>query len=253
MDASYRRGGGGGGGGSAPRSVEDIFKDFRARRSAILRALTNDVEDFYAQCDPEKENLCLYGYANEVWEVALPAEEVPTELPEPALGINFARDGMHRRDWLALVAVHSDSWLVSVAFYYAARLNRNDRKRLFGMMNDLPTVYEVVSGSRQSKERDRSGMDNSSRNKLSSKHTSDVARVENNVKEADEGYDEDDGNHSETLCGTCGGIYSADEFWIGCDVCERWYHGKCVKITPAKADSIKQYKCPSCSSKRPRQ
>ncbi|XP_052154909.1 PHD finger protein ALFIN-LIKE 1 isoform X1 [Oryza glaberrima] len=280
MDASYRRDGrGGGGGGSAPRSVEDIFKDFRARRTAILRALTHDVEDFYAQCDPEKENLCLYGYANEAWQVALPAEEVPTELPEPALGINFARDGMNRRDWLALVAVHSDSWLVSVAFYYAARLNRNDRKRLFGMMNDLPTVYEVVSGSRQSKERDRSGMDNSSRNKISSKvtrispqfftisppimspdeqipssqHTSDVARVENNIKEADEGYDEDDGDHSETLCGTCGGIYSADEFWIGCDVCERWYHGKCVKITPAKADSIKQYKCPSCSSKRPRQ
>uniref|UniRef100_J3M483 PHD finger protein ALFIN-LIKE n=1 Tax=Oryza brachyantha TaxID=4533 RepID=J3M483_ORYBR len=256
MDASYRRGGGGGGGGgSAPRSVEEIFKDFRARRSAILRALTHDVEDFYAQCDPEKENLCLYGYANEAWEVALPAEEVPTELPEPALGINFARDGVNRRDWLALVAVHSDSWLVSVAFYYAARLNRNDRKRLFGMMNDLATVYEVVSGSRQSKERDRSGMDNSSsRNKMSSKHTSEVARVENNVREADEGYDEDDGDHAETLCGTCGGIYSADEFWIGCDICERWYHGKCVKITPVKAESIKQYKCPNCSTnKRPRQ
>jgi hypothetical protein len=28
-------------------------------------------------------NLCLYGYANEAWEVALPAEEVPTVLPEP--------------------------------------------------------------------------------------------------------------------------------------------------------------------------
>jgi hypothetical protein len=78
-------------------------------------------------------------------------------------------------------------------------------------------------------------------------------RVEHNAREADEGYDEDDGDHSETLCGTCGGIYSAEEFWIGCDVCERWYHGKCVKITPAKAESIKQYKCPSCSSKRPRQ
>ncbi|THU60545.1 hypothetical protein C4D60_Mb07t13910 [Musa balbisiana] len=57
----------------------------------------------------------------------------------------------------------------------------------------------------------------------------------------------------ETLCGTCGGSYSADEFWIACDVCERWFHGKCVKITPAKAESIKQYKCPSCSSKKGRQ
>lgn len=150
---------------------------------------------------------------------------------------------------------------------------------MFGMMNDLPTVFEVVSGGvKQSKERDRSSTDNSGRNKLSAKVTrihhcllpplllscydveldlslqqTSEPRLENNAREPDEGYDEDDGNHSETLCGTCGGIYSADEFWIGCDVCEKWYHGKCVKITPAKAESIKQYKCPSCcNTKRPR-
>lgn len=75
----------------------------------------------------EKENLCLYGHPNETWEVNLPAEEVPPELPEPALGINFARDGMNRRDWLSLIAVHSDCWLLSVAFYLGARLNRNER------------------------------------------------------------------------------------------------------------------------------
>lgn len=75
----------------------------------------------------EKENLCLYGHPNENWEVTLPAEEVPPELPEPALGINFARDGMNRRDWLSLVAVHSDSWLLSVAFYFGARFSRNER------------------------------------------------------------------------------------------------------------------------------
>ena len=46
------------------------------------------------------------------WTVDQPAEEVPAELPEPCLGINFARDGMLRRDWLALVAVHSDAWLL---------------------------------------------------------------------------------------------------------------------------------------------
>lgn len=69
----------------------------------------------------EKENLCLYGFPNEMWEVNLPAEEVPPELPEPALGINFARDGMQDKDWLSLVAVHSDAWLLSVAFYFGAR------------------------------------------------------------------------------------------------------------------------------------
>jgi len=63
---------------------------------------------------------------------------------------------------------------------------------------------------------------------------------------------EDEDEHGDTLCGSCGGNYNADEFWIGCDICERWYHGKCVKITPAKAESIKQYKCPSCSTKKSR-
>jgi hypothetical protein len=46
---------------------------------------------------------------------------VPPELPEPALGINFARDGMQEKDWLSLVDVHSDAWLLSMAFYFGAR------------------------------------------------------------------------------------------------------------------------------------
>jgi hypothetical protein len=75
----------------------------------------------------EKENLCLYGFPDEAWEVNLPAEEVPPELPEPALGINFARDGMLRKDWLSLVAVHSDAWLLAVSFYYGARFDKNER------------------------------------------------------------------------------------------------------------------------------
>ncbi|RVW32480.1 hypothetical protein CK203_081247 [Vitis vinifera] len=33
---------------------------------------------------------------------------------------------MNRKDWLSLVAVHSDSWLLSAAFYLGARLNRNE-------------------------------------------------------------------------------------------------------------------------------
>ena len=83
---------------SFPRSPEDIEQDFVKRRGGILRALTTgvcvwkgedraaqrmrrararalhlsvlqrsttlqhaDVEDFYQACDPEKDNLCLYG------------------------------------------------------------------------------------------------------------------------------------------------------------------------------------------------
>ncbi|XP_076953387.1 PHD finger protein ALFIN-LIKE 1-like [Bidens hawaiensis] len=235
---------------SSPRTVEDIFKDYSARRSGIVRALTDDVDEFYATCDPEKENLCLYGHPNETWEVTLPAEEVPPELPEPALGINFARDGMHRRDWLSLVAVHTDSWLLAVAFYFGARLNRNERKRLFSMINDLPTVFEVVTERKHVKD-NKPNVDNGNKARSSTKRTSD-GQAKSTPRAYDDSYAEEDDEHGETLCGSCGGNYSGDEFWIGCDICERWYHGKCVKITPAKAESIKQYKCPSCSTKKGR-
>lgn len=67
------------------------------------------------------------GNRNGSWSVELPAEEVPPELPEPCLGINFARDGMARKDWLALVAVHSDAWLMAVAFFYAVKLDAAGR------------------------------------------------------------------------------------------------------------------------------
>ncbi|GAB4819496.1 hypothetical protein N2152v2_006542 [Parachlorella kessleri] len=104
------------------------------------------VDNFYNQCDPGKENLCLYGYADGTYEVAPPCEEVPPEVPEPSLGINFARDGMERAAWLQLVAVHSDSWLAAISFYNGARLDQDGRRQLFNHMNKLPTVYEVVSG-----------------------------------------------------------------------------------------------------------
>ncbi|KAF8388766.1 hypothetical protein HHK36_025446 [Tetracentron sinense] len=122
-----------GGGQYNPRTVEEVFRDFKGRRAGMIKALTTDVEEFYAQCDPEKENLCLYGFPSEQWEVNLPAEEVPPELPEPALGINFARDGMQEKDWLSLVAVHSDAWLLAVAFYFGARFgfDKNDRYIFF--------------------------------------------------------------------------------------------------------------------------
>ena len=87
----------------------------------------------------------MYGHPNESWEVNLPAEEVPPELPEPALGINFARDGMQRKDWLSLVAVHSDCWLLSVSFYFGARLNRNERCVCILSLNSLTIYYSILN------------------------------------------------------------------------------------------------------------
>lgn len=67
------------------------------------------------------------GNRDGTWSVEMPVEEVPPELPEPCPGVNFARDGMQKRDWLALVAVHSDAWLLAVAFFYAANLDSTGR------------------------------------------------------------------------------------------------------------------------------
>ena len=81
----------------------------------------------------EKENLCLYVFPNEQWEVNLPTEKVPPELPEPTLGINFARDGMQEKDWLSLIVVHSDAWLLAVGFYFSAifGFDKADRSFIF--------------------------------------------------------------------------------------------------------------------------
>lgn len=128
-----------------PRTVEEIAADYAQRRSGLLKALTDEVDDFYPQCDPTKDNLCLYGTRDGSWTVDLPVEEVPAELPEPCLGINFARDGMQKRDWLALVAVHSDSWLMAVAFFYAVKLDAAGRMRLFKLINQHQTLFEIVS------------------------------------------------------------------------------------------------------------
>lgn len=259
-DMEGRGGGAGAGAPYSPRTVDEVFRDFKGRRAGMIKALSTDVEDFYEQCDPEKENLCLYGFPNEEWEVNLPAEEVPPELPEPALGINFARDGMQEKDFLSLVAVHSDAWLLSVAFYFGARFgfDKADRKRLFTLMNDLPTIFEVVTGSAKKQSKEKSSVTTNQsihRPKSSSKGRGSDSSKQSKVmpKDEDEGMDEeDDDDHSDTLCGACGENYASDEFWICCDICEKWFHGKCVKITPARAEHIKHYKCPSCSNKRVR-
>ncbi|XP_028190437.1 PHD finger protein ALFIN-LIKE 4-like isoform X2 [Glycine soja] len=240
------------------RSVEDVFEDFKGRRAGIIKALTTDVEDFYSQCDPEKENLCLYGSPNEQWEVNLPVEEVPPELPEPVLGINFARDGMQEKDWLSLVAVHSDTWLLALAFYFGARFgfDKTHRNRLFSMINELPTIFEVVTAKKQVKEKSSVSNNSGSKSKSNSKAASETQGRQSKPlqpKDEDEGLEEEDNDeHGDTLCGACSENYGTDEFWICCDICEKWFHGKCVKITPARAEHIKQYKCPSCSNKRAR-
>lgn len=238
---------------------------------------------FYELSNPERENLCLYGNPDATWEVDLPAEEVPPELPEPALGINFARNGMARADWLALVAVHSDTWLLAVAFYNGARLNKEGRERLFGMVNELPTCYEVVSGKAadvgdgggggggggggsgaaagsqgggggRGGGRGGGGGRPSKAQRVNEEATTAAeaaaaaavnAGDTGDAGVATEAYADGEGDP----CPNCGRVYAVGEFWIACDFCDAWYDGECVAMTPAKAQRMGKWKCPVCMNK----
>ncbi|XP_017244584.2 PHD finger protein ALFIN-LIKE 4 [Daucus carota subsp. sativus] len=169
---------------------------------------------------------------------------------------------MQEKDWLSLVAVHSDAWLLAVAFYFGARFgfDKADRKRLFNMINDLPSIYEVVTDVAKKQTKEKSAVSNHSSNKPKPNpkritEYQDKLPTGSLLKDDDEdedGLEEEEDEHGDALCGACGENYGQDEFWICCDICEKWFHGKCVKITPARAEHIKQYKCPSCSNKRAR-
>uniref|UniRef100_A0A803LUD1 PHD finger protein ALFIN-LIKE n=1 Tax=Chenopodium quinoa TaxID=63459 RepID=A0A803LUD1_CHEQI len=161
-------------------NLEQVFTNWQGRRAGLLKALTTEADDLYEKCDPEKLNLCLYGKPNGEWEVSLPSECLPPKLPDPTLGINFARDGIAKKvNWLKLVAVHSNAWLLSVAFHEGAS----------------------------------SGFD----------------KVDSDI---------------------------LDERLVLCDICEAWFHAKCVNMTPTVADDDhppEKYTCQSCKDEPPHQ
>ncbi|XP_071723947.1 PHD finger protein ALFIN-LIKE 4-like [Rutidosis leptorrhynchoides] len=204
-----------------PPTVEGVYSNFFARRAGIIKALRIDFQQFYDLCDPD---LCLYGLPNEQWEVCLPKEEIPAKLPQPVVGINHSRE---ENEWLIFVAMHSDAWLIALASFYGARarFSEADRKYLFYKINNLPIIVDVVSRS-QTKEKP-SISSHCSNNLLKGDSDSQHEMME----EKDDDDDEDEASHGDTYCSSCGDNYRLDEFWICCDLCERWFHGKCVNIT----------------------
>jgi hypothetical protein len=249
------------------RAPEDCFQDWKGRRRGILRALTTEVDKFWEVCDPSQENLCLYGLPDGSWAVDLPADEVPPEMPEPALGINFSRAGMERKAWLSLVAVHSDAWLMAVAFYNGARLTREGRAHLFELMNELPTCFEIVSGKatvggnknvvpakkRQApplarppaaEPRYRQSVPHHRTSSRPNRGRQEFDDEDEEVSEDEEGSAYQDGEGDP--CPNCGRVYRTGDFWIQCDFCDTWYDGKCVQMTPTKAQRMGKWRCPAC-------
>lgn len=60
----------------------------------------------------------------------------------------------------------------------------------------------------------------------------------------------DDCKHSretkELYC-LCRQPYDESQFYICCDKCQDWFHGRCVGVLQKEADNIDEYICPNCT------
>lgn len=44
----------------------------------------------------------------------------------------------------------------------------------------------------------------------------------------------------------CKQPYDESQFYICCDKCQDWFHGRCVGIVQSEAEFIDEYVCPAC-------
>ncbi|TVU19084.1 hypothetical protein EJB05_35216 [Eragrostis curvula] len=210
-------------------AIYQIFRQFSGRRAALIRAITRDEEEFSRKCNSSLESMCLYGHINGSWEVRVPELLAQPSLPEPMRGINLFRDNMEHVQWLQEVAKRCDSWLISLSFFVGANiLNANGRWMLFNHLNSLETVHEAF-------------LQSDTYHRL---HREEEVRPKRDV--GDEEVDDKD----DYFCDICGHPYHANGFWICCDLCGGWSHGRCVKVKPEQLECVKQYVCPECISER---
>lgn len=61
---------------------------------------------------------------------------------------------------------------------------------------------------------------------------------------------EDGGWAAYLACSFCTGAspFETAQFMIGCDGCDRWYHGPCVGVSKAQGDALNEYTCPACAA-----
>jgi hypothetical protein len=175
---------------------------------------------------------------------------------------------MKRQDWLSLVSVHSDSWLLAVAFFNGARLDAEGRRQLFNDINSLPTSYEIISGRAVANKPPGGGVQLGKRAAAGGSYPDGDAggrevkrgragaarRFAEPDDEAEEAEDDEggaNGGDGGEPCPNCGRLYRNGEFWIACDACDRWFDGKCQNMTAAKAERNPTWTCPFCAAVAP--
>ncbi|RLM97688.1 PHD finger protein ALFIN-LIKE 3-like [Panicum miliaceum] len=186
------------------------------------------------ECNAGSETLYLYGNSDGSWELRPPKLLIPPGQPDPRmLGVKLVRGDMKHPKWLRHIAMHCDAWLIRISFFLGANLGTRARQRLCAMINSLQTVHEKVAASD------------------TYHHICHLEKMSYRlvVAQNEEIEDVDEGCGTEpTICGSCGNRYHTNGFWICWDVCDRWFHGKCVKVTAAQAEHIDKYECPECCS-----
>ncbi|KAK8509109.1 hypothetical protein V6N11_049463 [Hibiscus sabdariffa] len=97
------------------------------------------------------------------------------------------------------------------------------------MINSLPTLCEIVtSGAKGGSGTAKSSSSSGRRRQAKGKQRALPDEAE-----------------SGGVCAACG-TFDAYDFWIGCDTCEKWYHGECVDVTFETSLRIGKYECPPC-------
>nr|XP_033945867.1 nucleosome-remodeling factor subunit BPTF-like isoform X1 [Pseudochaenichthys georgianus] len=72
-------------------------------------------------------------------------------------------------------------------------------------------------------------------------------KLEDFVCDACKRGQEGESTEEELFC-ICRTPYDESQFYIGCDRCQNWYHGRCVGILQSEATHIDLYVCPQCQS-----
>ncbi|KAL0484197.1 lysine-specific demethylase [Acrasis kona] len=71
-------------------------------------------------------------------------------------------------------------------------------------------------------------------------------KIEDEEEDATDSSDDEEDDYNKIYC-VCRQPYNPNLWMIACDICNEWYHGKCVQITATQARKIKVYVCQGCS------
>ncbi|MCO5591196.1 hypothetical protein L7F22_045177 [Adiantum nelumboides] len=97
----------------------------------------------------EDTNVRFYGLPNQTWKICVLEES--SELSQPPLGVVMAHKlEMYRIERCSFVALHSEAWLISLAFFFTAQFEEKNRKFVFETIIKLSSIIQAVKAGSES-------------------------------------------------------------------------------------------------------